>query len=169
MEAPVLLADRVTDDLATLYRLVRRTRAGVLDWLDALPPGALTERRADFAFGSLDRIYAHVADCYLWWVGTVGLGRADEEAIAGGSVGALRAAFERVDAVVGEALASFDDLDAPLPWTSREGHREALSRRWLLVHPITHEFHHKGQALALARVLGHPHPGAPGTDLVPPG
>ncbi|MGL4612054.1 MAG: DinB family protein [Trueperaceae bacterium] len=35
------------------------------------------------------------------------------------------------------------------------------------MHPITHEFHHKGQALALARVLGHPHPG-PDTDLVDP-
>ncbi len=163
------MANAVTDDLAASYRLVRRTRAGVLDWLDALPPDVLTQRRSDFAFGSLDRIYAHVADCYLWWVGSVGLGRADEETMAGGSVGALRAAFARVDAVVDEALATFEDLDAPLPWTSSEGHQEVLSRRWLLLHPMTHEFHHKGQALALARVLGHPHPGVPDTDLVAPG
>jgi uncharacterized damage-inducible protein DinB len=158
----------VNEDLATLYRLVRRTRAGVLDWLETLPPDVRTERRADFAFGSLDRIYAHVADCYLWWVGTVGLGRADEPAIDAGSVDALRVAFDRVDAAVAEALATFEDLDAPLPWTSPEGFRETLSRRWLLLHPITHEFHHKGQALALARVLGHAHPGAPDADLVAP-
>jgi uncharacterized damage-inducible protein DinB len=158
----------MNDDLAIFYRLARTTRAGVLGWLDTLPPHVLTERRDDFAFGSLDRIYAHAADCYLWWVGTVGLGRSDRPASEAGSVRALRAAFEAVDAAVEEALATFEDLDAPLPWTSPEGHQEVLSRRWLLVHPITHEFHHKGQALALARVLGHPHPGLPDTDLVAP-
>lgn len=159
----------MNEELATFYRLVRRTRAGVLDWLEGLPPDVLTEMRADFAFGSLDRIYAHVADCYLWWVGTVGLGREDLSAVAGGTVGALRDAFTAVDAAVDEALATFEDLDARLPWTSPDGYDEVLSRRWLLVHPITHEFHHKGQALALARVLGHPHPGSPDSDLVAPG
>ena len=169
MDAAIPVADAMNDDLATVYRLVQRTRAGVLDWLDTLPPGALTERRADFAFGSLGRIYAHVADCYLWWIGTVGLGRDDQDAIEGDSVTALREAFRRVDAVVDEAIATFDDLEAPIHWTAPEGHQEVLSRRWLLLHPITHEFHHKGQALALARVLGHPHPGAPDADLVAPG
>lgn len=156
-------------DLATLYRLVRRTRAGVFDWLDTVPPGTLIETHVDFAFGSLDRIYTHVAECYQWWVGNVGLRRAEHEDVEGGSVRALRDAFAAVDDVVEEALATFDDLDAPVPWTSPEGNRQTLSRRWLLLHPITHEFHHKGQALALARVLGHAHPGVPDTDLVAPG
>ena len=163
------VTDAVNDDLATLYRLVQRTRAGVFDWLDTLPPTVLIDPREDFAFGSLDRIYTHVADCYLWWVGTVGMGRAEVAATEGGSVGALRDVFGVVDAVVEEALATFQDLDAPLRWTSPKGSAETLSRRWLLLHPVTHEFHHKGQALALARVLGHPHPGVPDADLVPPG
>ena len=30
----------MNDDLATLCRLVQRTRAGVLDWLETLPPDA---------------------------------------------------------------------------------------------------------------------------------
>lgn len=158
----------MNDDLTTLYRLVQRTRAGVFDWLDTLPPGVTSASRPDFAFGSLDGIYAHVADCYLWWVGTVGLGREPVAPVAGGSVRALREAFATVDAAVDEALATFADLDAPLPWTAPGGHHEVLSRRWLLLHPITHEFHHKGQALALARVLGHPHPGVPDADLVAP-
>jgi uncharacterized damage-inducible protein DinB len=163
------VTDALNHDLATLYRLVQRTRAGVFDWLDTLPPGTLTEPHTDFAFGSLDRIFAHVADCYHGWVGTVGLGRVEHAEIRGGSVRVLRAAFVVVDEVVEEALATFDDLDAPLPWASPEGNQQMLSRRWLLLHPITHEFHHKGQALALARVLGHAHPGEPDTDLVAPG
>lgn len=119
----------MNDDLAIFYRLARRTRAGVLDWLATLPSEVLIEVRSDFAFGSLDRIYAHVADCYLWWVGTVGLGRPDEPAIIAGSVEALRTAFDRVDAAVAEALATFEDVDAPWPWTSPEGFPETLSRR----------------------------------------
>ena len=157
----------MADELSTLYRLVRTTRAGVFDWLESLPPHVLTTQRDDFAFGSLDRIFAHVADCYLWWVASVGMGRERRE-ISSGSVAALREGFDLVDRTVAEALATFSDWDDPLTWTSPEGYEEVLSRRWLLQHPITHEFHHKGQALALARALGHPHHGQPDTDLVSP-
>ncbi|HEX7004419.1 MAG TPA: DinB family protein [Trueperaceae bacterium] len=157
----------MNDDLKTLYGLVRRTRAGVLDWLDSLPSGVLTRERYDFAFGSLDGIYTHIADCYLHWVENVGLGR-ERRWLEGGSVPALRSAFAIVDEVVVEALALFTDPDEPIRWTSPEGYEEVLSGRWLIAHPITHEFHHKGQSLALARVLGFPHPGRPDTDLVPP-
>jgi uncharacterized damage-inducible protein DinB len=158
----------MNDDLRTFYRLVQRTRSGVFAWLDTLPPAVLTTPHRDFAFGSLAGIYAHVADCYLLWVGAVGLGRGPVPPVDAGSVRALRDAFATVDAAVDEALEVFTDLDAPLTRTTPDGGREVTSRRWLLLHPITHEFHHKGQALALARVLGHPHPGAPDADLVPP-
>jgi uncharacterized damage-inducible protein DinB len=139
----------------------------VFDWLETLPPGVVAEARPDFAFGSIGSIYSHIADCYHWWTGTAGLGY-DRLEVQEHSVPALREAFDQVDAVVTEALAAFTHLDEPLPWTSREGYQEVLSRRWLILHPITHGFHHKGQSLALARVLGHPHPGRPDTDLVAP-
>jgi uncharacterized damage-inducible protein DinB len=157
----------MNEDLRSFYGLVRRTRSGVFDWLETLPTDVVVEERPDFAFGSIGSIYAHVADCYHWWVGTAGLGY-DRLEVQEQGVPALRKAFDRVDAVVAEALAKFTHLDEPLPWTSPEGYQEVLSRRWLILHPITHEFHHKGQALALARVLGHPNPGRPDTDLVSP-
>ena len=159
----------MNDDLRTLYRLVRRTRAGVLDWLDDLPSGVVTTVHPDFAFGSLAAIYSHIADCYLRWVENIGLGRERRSGVQAADVAALRRAFGEVDAIVDEALGTFTDLDEPMPWTFENGWKEVLSRRWLIVHPITHEFHHKGQALALARVLGHPHHGSPDTDLVLPG
>jgi uncharacterized damage-inducible protein DinB len=37
------------------------------------------------------------------------------------------------------------------------------------MHPLTHEFHHKGQMLAMGRMLGHPFPPGRDTDLVGPG
>ncbi len=162
-------ADRegVREGLEIFYGLVRRTRAGVLDWLEELPPELVGRRDDRFAFGSLGAIYAHVADTYLKWVGRVGLGREPVRIDACDAPG-LRRAFAEVDATVEEALAAFTDWDAPLRWVQPDGAELRLTRRWLILHPITHEFHHKGQALALARVLGHPHHGAPDTDLVEP-
>lgn len=155
-------------DLETLYALTQRTRAGVLDWLEALPEGAFTEERSDFAYGSLRAIYAHVADCYLHWVSGVGMGRAVPERLVH-NVAELRSRFLEVDLAVQEALATWDDWDEPFVYTSSRGWTDTFTRRWLILHPVTHEFHHKGQALALARVLGHAHPGKPDTDLVTPG
>ncbi len=158
----------MAEDLRTLYALVRRTRAGVLDWLEKLPPGVFTFEREDFAFGSLSRIFSHVAECYLLWLSRGGIGR-PEPGLSATDVAALRRAFARVDDAVERALATFAAWDEPFVYTFDDGWEETLTRRWLVLHPVTHEFHHKGQALALARVLGYPHPGSPDTDLVPPG
>ncbi len=157
----------MSQDLETLYHLTRRTRAGVLDWLEGLPSGVLTQSREDFAYGSLGAIYAHVAGCYQHWVGAVGFAETAPEPEVR-SVADLRAAFLKVDTLLLRAFDEWDDWDEPFVYTSRSGWTETLTRRWLILHPVTHEFHHKGQALALARVIGHPHPGHPDTDLVAP-
>jgi uncharacterized damage-inducible protein DinB len=41
---------------------------------------------------------------------------------------------------------------------------ELRSPAFILLHVITHAFHHKGQVVAMLRILGHP---APDTDLQP--
>lgn len=83
------------------------------------------------------------------------------------NVAAVRAVFEGVDGLVEEALRSFDRLDEVYVRVHpRKGWKANVSQRWLLLHPITHGFHHKGQMVALGRVLGHPVPGSYDTDLV---
>jgi uncharacterized damage-inducible protein DinB len=72
-----------------------------------------------------------------------------------------------VDGIVNEALAKFTTPDEALEFAHRSGPLK-VTQRWLLLHPITHEFHHKGQLLALARILEHPLPGNVDTDLVLP-
>jgi uncharacterized damage-inducible protein DinB len=153
----------MNQDLKMFYDLAKRTRTKVLDWLETLPPEIFTLEHEAFAFGSLRNIYVHVADCYLGWVGEVGLKHEPIE-IKVNHVSELRAIFDKVDDALAKALETFDDPDKP--FTSPSG--QTLTQRWLILHTITHEFHHKGQALALARVLGHPHPGNPDTDLVDP-
>jgi uncharacterized damage-inducible protein DinB len=159
----------VNQDLSTFYELTRRTRAGVLDWLEGLPEGAFDVKREEFAYGSLSAIYTHVAGCYLWWIGAVGFGREWHGEPEVKDARGVREAFSVVDAMVEEALEMWEDWDEPFVYTSPRGWTDTFTRRWLILHPVTHEFHHKGQALALARVLGHPHPGKPDTDLVTPG
>jgi uncharacterized damage-inducible protein DinB len=63
-----------------------------------------------------------------------------------------------VDDVVEEALTGPGGLERVATWRDRR-----LSLRYLLLHPVTHEFHHKGQVTSLGRILGHPVPD--GTDL----
>ena len=83
----------MNEDLKTFYDLARRTREKVLDWLETLPPDVFTARDEGFAYGSLSAVQAHVADTYLWWVGTVGLGGVEEPKIKVSNVQALRSAF----------------------------------------------------------------------------
>lgn len=157
----------MADDLRTFYELVKRTRAGVLNWLEALPSDVFNAERDDFAYGSLNRIFSHIADCYMVWLRRGGIGGEFEWVKVEDAQG-LRAAFDRVDALADQALRTFERWDEPFVHTYPDGWEDTLTQRWLILHPITHEFHHKGQALALARVLGHPHPGSPDTDLVQP-
>jgi uncharacterized damage-inducible protein DinB len=155
-------------DLELFYALTTRTRSPVLEWLETLPNEVFNAQREDFAYGSLNAIYTHVAGCYLHWVGAVGLGELGLKRTPR-NVAELKAYFSQVDEIVLRAISTFEAWDEALSYSASSGRTELLTRRWLILHPITHEFHHKGQALALARVLGHPHPGMPDSDLVTPG
>lgn len=81
---------------------------------------------------------------------------------------AMRAAFREVDRVVEQACASFIQPDEVFELIRPGRDRLQVTQRWLIMHPITHEFHHKGQLLALGRILGHPLPAGGDTDLVLP-
>jgi uncharacterized damage-inducible protein DinB len=162
------------ESLILMYDWVRRTREVLFEYTDSLPNEVYTLEHPDFAYGSIRNIHAHVAECYLWWVGAMGLGAMGlgtpvEEFDPSSLLNArsVQAKFTEVDAVVERALETFDRLDEPFT-LERHPHRYTVTQRWLITHPITHEFHHKGQLLALGRVLGHPLPAGMDTDLVLP-
>lgn len=158
----------MNDDLKLLYGWIKGSRQRVFAWLDTLPPEVFTQERPDFAYGSLRNIQAHVAGCYRVWVGGGGLQLQNWQprltAADIPDVAAMRAAFAEVDDLLETAFGQFTELDKPLEIDWR-GQPITVTQRWLLMHPMTHEFHHKGQLLALGRVLGHPYPDGPDTDL----
>ncbi|MFC6619383.1 DinB family protein [Deinococcus radiophilus] len=160
----------MNEDQKQVYRMVQGSRERVFRWLESLPPGVLTQQHPDFAYGSLRNIHAHVADCYCNWLSRGGVALAARTASAAEElpdVTALRSAFAEVDRLMEQAFGEFTDLDTPLEimWRCQP---LKVTCRWLLMHPLTHEFHHKGQMLALGRVLGHPYPPGPDTDLLLP-
>ena len=57
---------------------------------------------------------------------------------------------------------SEEQLNATLPRRPEGWSGELRSPAFILLHVITHSFHHKGQIVAMLRILGHP---APDTDL----
>lgn len=153
--------------LHDLYRWVCGSRANLFAYLDALPPGVYSHEVAGFPWGgSMRNLHVHVADCYVYWLAHVGLQQSRRDLCPAHhpDVASVRAAFAAVDTLVEQFLARCADrLDEPLrrivPW--HEGDL-VVTPRWLLLHPITHEFHHKGQLVLIGRQLGYP---PPETDL----
>ncbi|WP_295817933.1 DinB family protein [uncultured Deinococcus sp.] len=160
----------MNDDLRTLYPWVKFSRERLFAWAEALPGGVYTQERPDFAYGSLRNVQAHIADCYAVWVGVRGLGehhgRVDTTAVH--DVAAMRRVYAEVDDMMERAFGAFTTPDEVFGLAVRD---EVLpvTQRWLVMHPITHEFHHKGQMLTMGRILGHPYPPGPDTDLGVPG
>ena len=159
----------MNDDLRTLYSWVKFSRERLFAWAESLPDGVYTQERPDFAYGSLRNVQAHIAGCYLVWVARRGLKdtpHLDSEAIP--DVAAMREVFVGVDAVMERAFDAFTTPDEEFD-LSFGNEVLRVTQRWLVMHPITHEFHHKGQMLTMGRVLGYPYPAGPDTDLGLPG
>lgn len=157
-------------DLHSLYAWVKVSRERVFAWAEALPDGVYTLEGSEFAFGSLRNVQAHVAGCYRVWVGARGLGEdvGGPDPASVPDVAAMRRVFADVDSMMERALDTFaapdEAFDLVLP-----GEVLRVTQRWLVMHPVTHEFHHKGQMLTMGRVLGFPYPPGPDTDLGLPG
>lgn len=167
-----MYSGRVNDDLRLVYGWVKGSRGRLFAWAESLPPEVYTLERPDFAYGSLRNVQAHVADCYRVWIGERGLGLEQYkgwiDARGLPDVAAMRAKYREVDDMLETAFEKFADIDAPLELVLAPDDILKVTRRWLIMHPVTHEFHHKGQMLAMGRILGHPYPPGPDTDLVLP-
>ena len=160
----------MNNDLRTLYTWVKFSRERLFAWAETLPGGVYTQERPEFAYGSLRNVQAHIADCYAVWVGVRGLGEdhgwVDTRAVP--DVAAMRRVYAGVDDMMVRAFDAFTTPDERLELTL-PGEVLSVTHRWLVMHPITHEFHHKGQMLTMGRMLGQPYPPGPDTDLGVPG
>ncbi|QTN00736.1 DUF664 domain-containing protein [Sediminibacillus dalangtanensis] len=145
--------------LTQQYKLVRYTRESLFSFCEQLTAEDYTKELNGFGWESIRTLHVHVADCYQAWLAHFALKkdreRVNPETIT--NVAGMRKQFILVNQLVDEFLDCYHEDDSQqiigsVPWQEEE---ERLSALWLFTHTVTHEFHHKGQIVTMARQLGY--------------
>ncbi|MBS2968461.1 DinB family protein [Metabacillus sp. KIGAM252] len=155
--------------LSNQYKLVKQTRELLFEFCEGLDSSHYTQELEAFGWGSIRNLHVHVAMCYQSWLKRFGLKQEHADIKEGQikNVEEMRRLFEKVDRLVLQFLIKYEDapytlLKGKVSWQEEE---EELSVLWLLTHTMTHEFHHKGQIVSIARHLGYT---PADTDLIIP-
>lgn len=152
------------ESLREQHRRAHRSYSRLLDHVATLPPEALMTPLEGFGLPILRNQLLHIADSEAFWVSQLeGRPFIKWNYVAFTDVEAMRAAFERVAAATGAYLDQLgaDEVNTSLELTFDDG-TLTTTPGLTLSHVITHGFHHKGQVVAMCRLLGHP---APCTDF----
>lgn len=136
----------------------------MLDFCDTFKPGDYT-KGVTFDSKSIRRIQVHAANTYQGWIMTFAQKQEatdfDEQNYP--TVESVRKLFASVDALVADFILEsrhnwMEEIHGDFPDKS-----VVLNRAEIFTHVITHEFHHKGQILMLARGMGYT---PPDTDII---
>ncbi|WP_454802105.1 DinB family protein [Mucilaginibacter phyllosphaerae] len=140
------------------YQLVLSSREAVFTYLETLKPEDLVKPVASFNNESIGSMLIHVADTYTSWLVNFAM---QQNRLLGTSdhykdLPSIRATFEQVNLIVNDFLHHFTDkLNTSLTLPKRDGVELTLTPLQLFTHVVTHEFHHKGQAVNMSRQLGY--------------
>lgn len=156
----------------TEYEWVKQTREIIFDFCSELEPDDFTRQVDGFGFQSIRDSLVHISDCYYAWLGSYILLKtkkpltAKEDLVEIG-LNEIKVCFNQVDSFVNEVFEVFPNhMDVPIereiPWRVG-GEIISMTPAKLLMHVITHEFHHKGQIVAMARQMGYE---PPNTDVL---
>ncbi|MEF2967838.1 DinB family protein [Paenibacillus sp. M1] len=148
------------------YDLIRSARQNMLAFLEELPPQILHQEAPVFGRGTIIRTYAHVVDCYTFWLGSFAFHKINEHRdipvyeVECADVKFIRKRFAEVDELVERFLKEYSDRwNEPIEQDeSWQGYPKTATPLLLITQTETHEFHHKGQILSMARSLGFPPP-----------
>ena len=145
------------------YEWVKQTRQILLDQCKELNEEDFTKEFA-FGFQSIRESLVHVAGCYHAWLGSFVLSETTspllaKEGIQTMKIDDIQNYFQQADAYVEKVFEKFankfdDMIEKELSWREGSGVIRKTTHQ-LLMHSITHEFHHKGQIVTMLRLLGH--------------
>ncbi|MCF6411575.1 DinB family protein [Pseudalkalibacillus salsuginis] len=145
------------------YEWVKENREVLLDFCSKIDPNDFT-REMVFGWQNVRDTLVHVANCYHAWLGSFVLLQTKKpitprENLPAIGMEEIRVLFGNADTYVNEVLESYalkwdEPIVQPIPWRESS---EAISMtpRKLLMHTVTHEYHHKGQIMAMARQMGY--------------
>nr|WP_027086866.1 DinB family protein [Cohnella panacarvi] len=146
------------------YDWIRSARQVMLAFLEELPPRMLHQPVSGFGRGTIIRTHLHVVDCYRYWLESFAFRKLndhwDVSVHETADVKFVRKRFAEADELVQRFFHEFDDrwsepIEQDESW---EGYPKEPTPLLLLTHTETHEFHHRGQILTMARHLGYPPP-----------
>lgn len=144
---------------AQQYALVASARGALLDYCATLDPAHFTAPVVEMNGGTIRDLLMHIAGCYHYWLGEVGLGReaANLQPEIIPDAATMHAAFANVDALVAEFSQRYagEWLAPKLFVLPRRPQPQEFTPLQLFTHTTTHEFHHKGQVLSMSRLLGY--------------
>lgn len=150
--------------LADQYELVRDARKQVFEFFSTIKPGDL-QKPVTFDGKSIVRLYVHIANTYQGWL--VKFARQEEPVEFNheeyDTVEQLEVLFKQIDHLVARFLQAPATQAGQLYQNPAISSQLVLTPLQLFTHVITHEFHHKGQVLMLARQLGYV---PPDTDVI---
>lgn len=147
-------------DIEILYDWIKHTRVALFEVLKGIPEAEYMQPR--FAGKSILELQAHTCDCYQRWVGHVLSGH-PLQPFSPRSLAETEEAFAAIDRLVTQAIHA--GKRGLIDWTDELGRTDRYPAAWLLLHPMTHEFHHKGQIVLIARMLGYTFPEGHDSDL----
>lgn len=146
------------------YEWIRSARKNLFTFLEEMPPHILHQTVPDFGNRSIILTHIHAADSYRFWLGSFAFKQKSGEyretamlEIERADIKNVRERFAEVDEIVQRFIHEYNNR-----WFEPVEHYVAWQRKpWiaapllLLTHVETHEFHHKGQILSMARHLGY--------------
>ncbi|MEC0347874.1 DinB family protein [Peribacillus frigoritolerans] len=145
------------------YEWVKQTRQILLDQCKELSENEFTTELG-FGFQSIRDSLIHMAGCYHAWLGSFVLSETTaplltKEAISVMQIEDIRIYFQQADAYVDTVFNTFygrfeEQIEKELSWKVDSGVIRKTPHQ-LLIHSITHEYHHKGQIAAMLRLLGY--------------
>ncbi|WP_165973221.1 DinB family protein [Pedobacter sp. ok626] len=147
-----------SDLLYAQYTLVQQSRAVVFQFLEENVMDDMAKPLTIFNDKTISYMYVHIANTYIAWAGNFALNGSypyyDQEKPL--NISQIKNLFTGVDEIMGRFIAHFTaDPTQPVKgykWTEKYIETDAYS---IFTHVITHEFHHKGQAMTMSRLLGH--------------
>jgi len=145
------------------YEWVKKTRQILLDQCKELNEAEF-RKEFEFGFQSIRDSLVHVAGCYHAWLGSFVLLKTSSPLLTKEAIHTMRVedieryfqeADRYVEEVIRNATDTFDELIEREPSWKTTGEVVRKTPRQLLIHSITHEFHHKGQIVTMLRLLGY--------------
>lgn len=153
------------EGLLTFHGWAQGSYRVLFDHAATLPGEAFVKELEGFGFPSVRDQLAHLTECEDFWMSKVS-GREFErwDYASFDDAAAIWAAYAPVAERTREFLSRLTPAQLLEPREVRfsRGGSERIAPGPILHHVITHGFHHKGQAVAMCRLLGYP---APETDL----